>query len=786
MKKDLSKTIESLKIIIADTKAKKEKDIMENRIREEEQRKQRNEQDRIAIMSSVGKDLTAVLAPFLDNWAKDNKTTTDTTKTALDEISKGSNDVIDTLKTAIEELARSNQLTADSIKKVLDDLPKNNKLTVDDIKTAIADSVVVNIPKIEVPTVYVPDIKVPKPEVTVNFDTKSIVKGLKDVEDAVSKQNIPFADTINTTLKGVDFKHPLPVILTDNAGNPYIAGSIGGKSSGGAMVIKDKSGKLATISQLTNEIGVLNVGIFDSSGNQVDIFGGSAVISGSVEVKQVSGFVDSVIVNEIFGTTGADLINPDGRLKVEMPAGGSGLTDIELRASHLDVMQLSGSTDSVYVTGVVTSIYAEMMNPDGRVKVELPTGSSGLTDTELRASHLDVFQLSGAVDSVIVNGFLTSVGASILNGDGGSLDPRDRTWEGTEVLTTRQISGGVDSVIVNEIFGSVCANLINPDGRMRVEVSADEAGLTDTELRASTLDVKQVSGSVDSVIVNGFLSSVGATILNGEGLARNSWDTYVKDVIPGTAATNLGKAEDTLHTSGDVGVMMLGVRNEDGDDFSGTDKDYIPFALDAKGHLFTHLSPEEILVVRQLSGAEDSVIVNGFLTSVGATLLNGDGLERDTWNVNVIGSVDTVRTNGLTRQANPTAVASDYVPMALDDLGRQINRPIQIRDLITTAYASATTQAETDLIAGVASTYLDLIYIMGANSSGNAVNVAIRSGTAGAILMTLQIPANGTAGVSLPVPIPQTEVAQSWTFQNTGTDQSNTNIYVSALFSKEV
>ncbi len=35
----------------------------------------------------------------------------------------------------------------------------------------------------------------------------------------------------------------------------------------------------------------------------------------------------------------------------------------------------------IYITGAAASTYAEIMNPDGRVKVELPTGSSGLTDT---------------------------------------------------------------------------------------------------------------------------------------------------------------------------------------------------------------------------------------------------------------------------------------------------------------------------------------------------------------------------------------------------------------------
>lgn len=55
--------------------------------------------------------------------------------------------------------------------------------------------------------------------------------------------------------------------------------------------------------------------------------------------------------------------------------------------------------------------------------------------------------------------------------------------------------------------------------------------------------------------------------------------TVVTDVVPGTAATNLGKAEDAAHASGDVGVMALGVRTDTPAARSGTDGDYEPFQI---------------------------------------------------------------------------------------------------------------------------------------------------------------------------------------------------------------
>jgi hypothetical protein len=43
---------------------------------------------------------------------------------------------------------------------------------------------------------------------------------------------------------------------------------------------------------------------------------------------------------------------------------------------------------------------------------------------------------------------------------------------------------------------------------------------------------------------------------------NNIGDVDVASVVPGTAATSLGKAEDAAHTSGDVGVMALTVRQD--------------------------------------------------------------------------------------------------------------------------------------------------------------------------------------------------------------------------------
>lgn len=83
-------------------------------------------------------------------------------------------------------------------------------------------------------------------------------------------------------------------------------------------------------------------------------------------------------------------------------------------------------------------------------------------------------------------------------------------------------------------------------------------------------------------------------------LAANSGvdigDVDVTTVTPGTAATNLGKAEDAAHSSGDVGVMSLGVRNDTMSALTSTDGDYSPISVTSTGRLLTTPAPSAAMV----------------------------------------------------------------------------------------------------------------------------------------------------------------------------------------------
>lgn len=56
-------------------------------------------------------------------------------------------------------------------------------------------------------------------------------------------------------------------------------------------------------------------------------------------------------------------------------------------------------------------------------------------------------------------------------------------------------------------------------------------------------------------------------------------------IVPGTNPTNLGKAEDAAHTTGDTGVLALGVRSNTAGVKTDVDGDYHAILLDSTGRV---------------------------------------------------------------------------------------------------------------------------------------------------------------------------------------------------------
>jgi hypothetical protein len=120
--------------------------------------------------------------------------------------------------------------------------------------------------------------------------------------------------------------------------------------------------------------------------------------------------------------------------------------------------------------------------------------------------------------------------------------------------------------------------------------------------------VVDIAGSTGSAVSAGAMTVAGTDGTNARALKTDSSGELQVDVlscavhdigsvttaiVPGTGATNLGKAEDAQHTTGDVGVMVLGVRAAAPTERSAgpTDGDYEPLGINEVGALWTTPTP---------------------------------------------------------------------------------------------------------------------------------------------------------------------------------------------------
>ena len=316
----------------------------------------------------------------------------------------------------------------------------------------------------------------------------------------------------------------------------------------------------------------------------------------------------------------------------------------------------------------------------------------------------------------------TNSSVSLVNADGTYYDSGNPLPITGSITTTPgatfYASDAIGSVNLIQVGGnSVVVGTGYQDNALRTVQATDSVSSVSVVSNIAALDVKQVSGSIDSVNLT---QIAGNTTVVGTGYQDN--------------ALRVVNATDAVTS---VNIMAQGLALE----------------------------------TRQVSGAIDSVSIVSNIAALDVKQVSG--------------SVDSVSAFGVAMTTNPTAVSDTAAAtMKTDKLGRQLSRPVQVRELIATAYASITNGTETTLATASAAGYLDLIYVMGTNNSDAAVTVDLRAVSSGNIMLSVRIPANGTAGVSLPVPIPQDATGNAWTADLP--DITGTVVTISALFSKEI
>lgn len=101
--------------------------------------------------------------------------------------------------------------------------------------------------------------------------------------------------------------------------------------------------------------------------------------------------------------------------------------------------------------------------------------------------------------------------------------------------------------------------------------------------------------------------------------------TTITALSPGTAAANLGKAEDSAHVSADVGVMALAVRNDNAVGApTSANGDYSYVSVDNNGAVFTRDRPSTVSVVTRVASSASNVTLAALNTARRALTIFND------------------------------------------------------------------------------------------------------------------------------------------------------------------
>lgn len=281
-----------------------------------------------------------------------------------------------------------------------------------------------------------------------------------------------------------------------------------------------------------------------------------------------------------------------------------------------------------------------------------------------------------------------------------------------------KVTGGADGTATDvPVGGGVEA------AALRVTVASDSTGVLSVDDNGGSLTV-----DVGTALPAG-TNAIGKLAANS---GVDIGDVDVTSVTPGTTATALGKAEDAAHTTGDVGVMALTVRQNTAAALSGTDADYQPLITDTNGRLH---------------------------------VVNSAGVAGDVAH-DAADSGNPVKAGAVARTTNPTAVANgDRVNLSADDNGRLLVIPYGARDLVAHQHTEiASSSSETTIVtAAGANVFADLVSLVLTNQTATAVVATIKDSTAGTTRMKIALAANGGAVMTFPAPVVQATANNNWT-----------------------
>lgn len=279
--------------------------------------------------------------------------------------------------------------------------------------------------------------------------------------------------------------------------------------------------------------------------------------------------------------------------KAEDAAATTGDTGIAVLAVRRDVASSGVSADGDYANLSVDST--------GALRV---AGSAGTTQ------YTEDSPSTGAESLVLCGAVRRDTAASSSGTDG---DYSTLNTDSTGNLRVNVSGGGIAAVVEDAPAAG------GEDGVMILGVRRDTAA------SSSGADGDFSTFNLDA---NGRLHVISALAASQTLATVTNVATIGTSVTPGTAAANLGKAEDAAHASGDTGVMMLSVRKNTAVATSDTDSDYQPLITDTNGRLHV-LDANSASALTSLQLIDDPVLTDDTAFTPATSKVMMAGFEAD-------------------------------------------------------------------------------------------------------------------------------------------------------------
>lgn len=310
---------------------------------------------------------------------------------------------------------------------------------------------------------------------------------------------------------------------------------------------------------------VLKVALHDAAGAAITTLPvslASTTVTGTVAVTQ-SGTWDEVGINDSGNsiTVDAPVATP---VFVRLSDGASAIATLPVSLASVPTHAVTVASGGIASGAVASGAVASGAIASGAIASGAIAAGAVAAGAYVSGSILSGALASGAV--VDITNVSTPVTPATATATKGLLQGVEYRSTLPTFTNTQQgvLQSGTRGSLHVELWNSDAAVAVpngsgNATGALRVELANNGTGLISTVSTVTTV-----------------------TTLTG-----------TTTLTPGTGAANLGKAEDAAHTTGDVGVMALGVRSAAPSERSAgpTDGDYEPFATNEVGAVWATLTP---------------------------------------------------------------------------------------------------------------------------------------------------------------------------------------------------